>query len=216
MLSDIHAGSILEKKYLDNVVRKTMAEKPDIIFITGDLFDGTDGNLERFAPSLEKLEAPLGIFFVTGNHETYIGVPEIAAVLDKTKIKILDNAAIQIEGMNILGLSYPKEPSGKNNLTDQINRQKDFLAGRPTILLYHEPAQISQIAGTGAIDLMLSGHTHKGQLWPFNFITGWIFKGFDYGYYKIGNFQLYTSSGIGTWGPPMRTGSDSEIVVINF
>ena len=161
-LTDLHLGSTMNVKFLDQVVEKTNRQQADIIFITGDLFDGRADELDIFVPGLNKLEAPLGVFFVTGNHETYIGEDKTMSALEKTAIKVLDDKAIDVAGVNLAGIFYPEARSGKVVLLAQLNKVLEDMPRQPTILLYHEPVQIEELADSGQVDLMLSGHTHRG------------------------------------------------------
>ncbi|MHB9020010.1 MAG: metallophosphoesterase, partial [Minisyncoccota bacterium] len=202
--------------YFQSIINKIKEIKPDIVFITGDLFDGMDGHLEELVAPIDQLDPALGIYFVTGNHETYLGIDNAFAALSKTKVKILDDAFIDIDGMQITGLSFPNR--GVSEGRDFATAFKSLVGldrSRPIILLYHSPMQIIQAKDLG-VDLFLAGHTHVGQLFPLGLITSIVYKGFDYGLYEDGNFSVYVSSGVGTWGPTVRTSKNSEIVLINF
>ena len=213
-ISDIHLGQIRRLDFLENIVTKVDEINPEIIFITGDLFDGSDGDLSIYIDSLNKLNAPRGVYFITGNHEQYLGIDKALGILNKTKIKVLNDEAVLINGLQIIGLSYKNNDTGKE-IQKSILESKNYTKGVPTILLDHVPFGVYDAANSG-VNLMLSGHTHKGQIFPFNYITNLIYNGFDYGLHKIDNFYIYTSSGIGTWGPPLRSGSSPEIVEINI
>ena len=220
-LSDIHLGHIHRQSFLKNVVDKTEALNPEIVFITGDLFDGMDGDLEEFTSPLQELHSTHGIYFINGNHETYLGVSRALAVVREAGINILDNQMVKINGLQIIGLSYPK----MNRVTGALGRFKlvkelissltEFNSNEPSILLNHVPKQIAQAREAG-INLQLSGHTHVGQLWPFGYVTRMIYGKYHYGLSAEGDFNVYTSSGVGTWGPPMRTGNKPEIVAITL
>ncbi len=212
-LSDIHLGPIHRYGFMDKVIKLTNKAKPDIVFITGDLFDGAGQKLNHLASPINDLQAQLGVYYITGNHETYVSLNKSLAAVRETKAKLLSDKVVDVNGMQILGVNYP-----------QVGEKKDFatLAGlidrtKPSIVLYHEPkvALVKLFKDAGA-NLMLSGHTHLGQMWPFNYITHKVYQGDDYGLHTDGNFSLYTSDGVGTWGPPMRTGNHPEIVVIKF
>lgn len=215
-LSDLHLGGTMSNNFFQQVVEKTNKQKPDIIFITGDLFDGGVNSLYKYVSGLKSLQAPLGVYFISGNHGTYLGMKKIAPLLEEANIKTLDNHVETVGGVNLLGISYPQHRRGQIVLLAEIKKILSSASKSPVILLYHEPVQIKEIAESEMVDLMLAGHTHRGQLWPFNFITHLVFNGYDYGLHKLGNFNLYTSSGTGVWGPIMRLGSNSEIVVIEF
>jgi len=221
-LSDVHIGGVHDIGFLDEIVNKVNALKPDIVFITGDLFDGMDGESDSVSFALDRLEAPKGVIFVTGNHEAYFGLEKALAILAKTKITVLDDEMEVIDGLQVLGVSYdnPDESSANHleqnrDIVSVIKSFTDFDKNKASILLYHAPMRIGEVKAAG-VNLMLSGHTHNGQLFPFNFVTKIIFKGKDYGLYQEGDFNLYTSSGVGTWGPPMRTSAKPEIVAITL
>lgn len=213
-ISDVHVGHILRSWFVRRIVRKINAENTEMVCISGDLFDGMDGRLEHLVDPLNELEAPHGIYYVDGNHETYLGVDRAFESLGHTKTKILRDEIVTLDGLDIIGIDYP-EPWLKKNLAETIMNLPWFKKENPSILLYHTPFQIDSIAKTG-VDLELCGHTHKGQMWPFGIITSFLFRWRDYGLTRIGDYSLYTSSGVGTWWPPMRVGSKSEIVIITL
>ena len=185
-----------------------------MIVITGDLFDGMDGNLDGLVGPLENLRVSDGIFFITGNHETYLGIDKTFSILEKTQVAILDDAVKNIRGLQLVGISYPERGESKD-IVKVMEALPGFEKNKPTILLYHSPVQIDTIKNSG-VDLQLSGHTHAGQLFPLGLITRLVYKGYDYGLRTLGDFSIYTSNGVGTWGPPMRTGNTPEIVNITL
>lgn len=213
-ISDVHVGHILRSRFVRRVVKKINSENPEMVAITGDLFDGMDGRLEHLVDPLSDITAPHGVYYVDGNHETYLGVERAFTSLGHTKTRILRDEIVTLDGLDIIGVDYP-EPWVRKNIAETIKNLPNFKKENPSILLYHTPFQIDAIAKTG-VDLELCGHTHKGQMWPFGIITYFLFRGRDYGLTRIGDFSLYTSSGVGTWWPPMRVGSKSEIVIITL
>ncbi|EKE11791.1 MAG: Metallophosphoesterase [uncultured bacterium] len=213
-LSDIHLGHVYGKKFLASIVEKTNAENPDIVFITGDLFDGMDGRLDSLVGPLNDIKALDGTYFVTGNHETYLGVENALSVLKNTPVKILNNEMADVAGMQVLGISYPQRGESMD-IKSKIGEIKNFNPGKPSILLYHNPSEAKN-AGEVGVSLQLAGHTHKGQLFPFQLITWLIYGKYHFGLSVDRDFSIYTSSGAGTWGPAMRTSGRPEIVVINF
>lgn len=229
-LSDTHLGNTLGEDYLKKVVKEVNGENPDIVVLTGDLFDGMDGfKIKPFIEIINQIKSPKGIFYVTGNHEGYLGASGIIDALNKGGIKVLNDDIVNIEGLQIMGVNYE---NGRNNSVEKIKNNSNFNLNEPAILLYHPPTDIGgnnshaslylnpQVDFSGAkdlgVDLQLSGHTHKGQIFPFNYITKWIYGGYDYDLHKDGDFQIYISSGAGVWGPTMRTSGKNEIVVINL
>ena len=235
-LSDVHLGHFYGTRFLKGLVHSVNALNPELVFITGDLFDGMAKNISRFAAELNRFKANRGVYFITGNHENYIGVKRALNVLGQTQINILQNEVIDIAGLQIIGISYPgikgvDEIQGLEKLTQNSSHNN------PRILLFHTPTNISlgggddlerhfstywvpdttySMARNIGVDLQLSGHTHAGQIFPFGYLTKLIYKDFDSGLRRLSNFSIYTTSGVGTWGPPMRTGNSPEIVVIKL
>jgi len=234
-LSDVHLGRIHGVSFAEKVVEKVNSVKPDIVLITGDLFDGMGSNIPEFINTLNKLKSTYGTYFITGNHEVYLGLDYVISNLKSAKIHILDNEAVNVDGLQLVGLSYPE--FGELRDSSFLENIPGHNPSLPNILMYHSPTSIGQnhndvsdqhssiywspdvnfdIAKRNGINLQLSGHTHKGQIFPFSLIADYIYKGYDYGLVSEGNFNIYTTSGVGTWGPPMRTGSNSEIVAITL
>lgn len=213
-LSDVHIGSVYRADFLRSVVDQVNAAEPEAVFITGDLFDGMDGMLGDLAQPLGDLRPSQGTYFVTGNHETYLGVDKAFAALEGTGIRILDGEAADLGGLMVVGIGYP-ERGTIDSTPEKFMALKPQFAGHPTILLYHAPIYVEEFARQG-VSLQLSGHTHKGQQYPFNLITRLIYKGFDHGLRTIGDYSIYTTNGVGTWGPAMRVGNTPEIVVITL
>ncbi len=235
-LSEFHLGAINGPGFITRVTKKVNRINPDLILITGDLFDGMGGKLESFIEPLSGMKASKGVFYVTGNHEGYLGLHRALSIIRKTPITILDDRIVELDGLQIVGISFP-EHDRENKARQLLKESGTYDAGKPSILLYHTPTNIGEyntdrgsqqartywfpdtsmrLAKEMGIDLQLSGHTHKGQLFPFGLLTRAIFKGYDYGLHRNGGFQIYISSGVGTWGPPMRSGCRSEIVKITL
>jgi predicted MPP superfamily phosphohydrolase len=212
-ISDVHLGLILGASFLQSLVEKSNAQKPEAVFITGDLFDGADGRLDQLVAPLDGLVAPRGVYFITGNHETYLGVERAFAALEKTKVKILNDEMLTLDGMEIIGIAYPRQ--GENKDLAEVAAKLGHNPKRPSILLYHSPAQIERAKAAG-INLQLAGHTHYGQTFPFQFVTWRVFGKYYRGLHTEGDYTLYTSSGAGTWGPALRTGNRPEITVLHL
>ena len=212
-ISDVHLGHILGASFLQSLVEESNAQKPEAVFITGDLFDGADGRLEQLVAPLDGLVAPRGVYFITGNHETYLGVERALAALEKTKVKILNDEMLTLDGLEIIGIAYPQR--GENKDLAEVAKRLGHDPKRPSILLYHSPAQTERAKAAG-ISLQLAGHTHYGQIFPFQFVTCRVFGKYYRGLHVEGDYTLYTSSGAGTWGPAMRTGNRPEITVLHL
>ncbi|AEG19074.1 metallophosphoesterase [Methanobacterium paludis] len=211
-LSDIHIGSIRNSGYMEKIVAETNKLKPDIVLITGDMVDGSARLHTHTFKSINDLDAP--VFFVTGNHDFYEGLDEVFRVLKDIKIKILCDEMVECCGLQIVGVNY----SFKKDHLKKVLSQLDINNEKPSVLLYHLPRGL-KTANEAGVDLQLSGHTHKGQMFPFNFLVKLMFP-YVKGIYEYNGAQLktylYVSPGTGTWGPPMRLGSKCEITLINL
>lgn len=216
VLSDVHLGPVFRKSFLESVVSRTQSLRPDCIFIVGDLFDGMDGDLSYAPGILRTLYAPYGVYFVTGNHETYMGTDEAYRLVNDARIRILRNEAVNKDGLQIVGLSYPERGS-ESDVAGILARMPGYDRAQASILLDHAPFtdHIRQAASMG-IGLQVSGHTHRGQLFPFSFITRQVYGGYDYGLRAYQGMQVFTSTGVGGWGPAMRTGSSPEIALLRL
>jgi predicted MPP superfamily phosphohydrolase len=209
-LSDIHMGLIHGRRFLTRLVNKVNSLKPDLILITGDLIDGPFKSPESLYTPLKKLNAPA--YFSTGNHEYMVGINGSLEIIRKIGIKILRNESLEIDN-NILLIAIDDRWEGFENLTNLLNNHKPD-PKKYTILMSHQPKDFD-IAAEAGVDLMLSGHTHGGQFFPMIFFTPLIYK-WGKGLYKLNGSTLYTTTGVGTWGPPIRLGSNSEFVVFDL
>jgi predicted MPP superfamily phosphohydrolase len=207
-LSDIHIGSIRNSTYMEKIVNKTNEQKPEIVFITGDMVDGSARLHTNTFSAINKIKAP--VFFITGNHETYEGLDEVFRVLRNTDMKILRDELVECKGIQIIGVEYSYESDHMENVISKLKIDPKT----PSIMLYHLPRELKTVANAG-IGLQLSGHTHAGQMFPFNYLVRLMFR-YMHGIYTYNETYLYVSPGTGTWGPPMRLGSRCEITVINL
>ncbi len=214
--SDIHLGTIISNGRLERFVKLMNAQKPDIILLPGDIFDEDLGPIIKndMGKLLSQLSAPLGVYAVTGNHEYIGGVDPAVFYLENHGIQVLRDSAISLNGIiNIVG-----REDRQARLMGGINRKplkkliENLDANHYTILLDHQPYNLNEAVENG-IDLQISGHTHHGQLFPFNLITRAIFE-VSRGLKEFGDTFIYVSNGFGTWGPPIRVGNRPEIVVI--
>ena len=212
MVSDLHFGQTLRADTAKKIVRLINEQRPDIVFIPGDFYDGPKTNLNATAKEFKNLEAPLGTYFSSGNHEVIAGYEQCEEAIAGAGIKVLEDEKTEIEGLQIIGLAYMEETD--TNVKDRL-KKINFDKNKPSILLKHVPNHLDPIAEAG-INLQLSGHTHLGQVWPFKYLTAKMFKGYDYGFKKLRDLQIFTSSGIGTWGPPIRVFTKAELVKITF
>ena len=219
-LSDIHIGHFRGPKFLQQIVNKTNSQNPDIVVITGDMFDGSIRLNEKVLNPLRQLQAP--VFFVNGNHDVYSGLKSVYESLQKTGVHVLKNEIAESHGLQIIGLNHMSadSSSGGMHATQGGPTMKDVLnklnidRNKPTLLLHHSPDGI-EYASRHGVDLYLAGHTHGGQQFPVTIVNELLFK-FNRGLHSYGNTQIYVSTGIGTFGPPVRIGTKSEIVIINL
>jgi predicted MPP superfamily phosphohydrolase len=212
-ISDIHLGQIHGKSFAQKVVTKINELQPDIVLIGGDLYDGVEVNEKEVIEPLKLLKPNLGIYFVTGNHEEFADSAHFLIAIKEIGIRVLINEKVEIDGLQLIGVTdhHSTDKQAYASIMNQMNIDRS----RPAILLKHQPSEL-KIAEENGISLQLSGHTHRAQLFPVNIITYLAFKGFGYGLNQFKNMKVVTSSGVGTWGPPMRVGTNSEIVVIQF
>ena len=213
LFSDLHLGNINALAFSRRVVRIANSLHPDIVFIPGDFFDGVKTDSTRLAAPFRELSAPFGIYFATGNHDEYGDLAHYLEALTQAGIHILNNEKVVVDGLAILGVTYHQSTQILNMRTTLERLHPN--PAEPSILLNHVPNRLP-IAEQAGISLQLSGHTHGGQCFPFTWLTRRAFGKFTYGLQRFGALQVYTSCGVGTWGPPMRVGTRPEIVLLQF
>jgi len=216
MASDIHLSPIDGERLLVKIVDKMNSLNPDIILLAGDIVDDKAKVLDErgIGESFKKLKSKYGVYSINGNHEFINGVDSCVRYAEKFGIKFLrDGYELIDSSFYVIGRedsSMPQFTGKQRKSLEEI--VKNIPANYPKILLDHTPFKLEQ-AQQNKIDLQLSGHTHHGQIWPANIVTSMIYE-ISWGYKKKENVHYYVSSGAGTWGPPVRTGSSSEIVNI--
>jgi len=230
LVSDLHIGSTVNSSWVSRVVDAINGSKPDIVCIAGDVFDGNVNNisgLPLIIAQLKRIDAPLGVYACLGNHDVDrfslsmgAGNEKITGALQEANITVLEDEVRPVGGVYLAGRrdARPIGGAGGKNLRKTAAELLAGFEGRPLIVMDHQPVQFAQIEQAGA-GLMLSGHTHKGQLFPANFITGMIFKkagAAHYGHFRGGAAQAVITSGAGVWGPPLRVGTKSEVAVIDI
>ncbi len=211
--SDIHLGQINNLGFAERISKKIKELNPDIIFNGGDLYDGVKVDAEKVIAPLAELKPPMGHYFVTGNHESFGNTLQYEKSILNTGIIKLDNSAVEVSGVEIIGAGYEKTRKTEDLETFLKNIHKNKKI--PAILIKHVPFDLD-IAEKEGISLQISGHTHRAQMWPLSYVTEYIYKGYDYGLKNFEAMQVLVSDGVGTWGPPMRVGTRSEIVLIKF
>ena len=213
LISDVHLGHVRNGSFLRRMVTKILKEEPDAIFIAGDLYDGTAIDAHQAAQPLKKLAAPQGVYFVAGNHEQFGDDRKYLDAVAAAGIRVLSNEKVEVDGLQIVGVTY-RNAAHRNRFASvlhAIGLDRD----RASILLTHAPDH-PQIAEAAGVSLQLSGHTHLGQFIPWSWIARRVYREFVYGLTRFGKMQVFTSSGAGTWGPPLRLGSNPEIVMLRF
>jgi uncharacterized protein len=213
LISDVHLGHVRNGNFLRRMVAKILKEKPDAIFIAGDLYDGTAIDARRAAEPLNKLVAPHGVYFVAGNHEQFRDDTKYMDAITAAGVRVLSNEKVEADGLQIAGVSYLNATHANHFASVLRGIRLDH--DRASILLTHAPDH-PEVAEAAGVSLQLSGHTHLGQFVPWSWMARRVYRQFVYGLSRIGKMQVFTSSGAGTWGPPLRLGSNPEIVVLQF
>ncbi len=213
LFSDTHFGNIRNLKFGEKLITKVNEQNPSIVIIAGDYYDGPSVNAKEVALLMKDIKTEKGIYFASGNHEEYGDHNLFIESLISAGVEVLDNKSILVDDINIVGLDYA---SGSNkdifeNVFKILNLEKDI----PKILIKHAPNLLLEVEKY-KFDLVLSGHVHNGQIWPGPWLARKIFKEFSYGLNYLNEMAVVTSSGAGTWGPPQRLGTKSEIVVIKL
>jgi uncharacterized protein len=211
-MSDIHLGSQIDEQWLSERVAQVNKEKPDMVILLGDIFEGHETPTEDLINIFKKFSAPMGLWAVSGNHES----KEISSLLSKTGFKFLHNRWAEIcKGLVLSGVDDPGMHHSRNrNSTDAITTALNNRPAGATIFLSHAPWNAESAAKAGA-GLMLSGHTHGGQIWPFDLIVQYIFPLLE-GRYEVGDMAVIVSRGVGTWGPRMRLWNRGEILYVTL
>lgn len=218
LMSDLHLGPINGVRFCRRLVARASSFRPDIVFLPGDLFDGTKGDLDHLLVPFNVLKPPLGIYFSTGNHEEFTDPTHYIEAIARAGIRVLANEQVLVDGLRIAGVLYRDSSSPlhmKAALSNMRSGGFQVSAVQSGILLNHAPTRLPIVEQAG-FSLQLSGHTHGGQFLPFTWITRRVYGRFTRGLHRFGALQVYTSTGAGTWGPPMRVGTRPEIVLFTF
>ena len=216
--SDIHLGTIVCKSKLERIVQHINSLNPDLVLLPGDVVDEDIGPVIRnnLGETLRKIRSKYGVFAITGNHEYIGGVEPACKYLAEHGITMLRDTWVKIgDSLYVVG----REDISIRGFTGKTRKPLSELMAEvdksyPVILMDHQPFRLAEAEANG-VDLQLSGHTHHGQLWPFNLITKKVYE-LSWGYKKKGSTHYYVSCGVGTWGPPIRTGNRPEIINIKL
>ncbi|WSG43549.1 metallophosphoesterase [Dactylosporangium sp. NBC_01737] len=213
LVSDIHLGPLLGKSHTERIVRIINSVDADLVAIVGDLVDGSVAELGPAAEPLQDLKSRHGSFFVTGNHEYFSGYQEWIDEVNSLGVRVLRNERLDVQGLDLAGV---------NDVTgEDVGDGPDFAkaldgrdTSRPVVMLAHQPVQAHEAAKRG-VDLQLSGHTHGGQMVPFNLLVG-LEAPVVAGLGTVDGTQVYVTRGAGFWGPPVRFGAPPDISIVEL
>lgn len=216
-LSDVHIGGLIDQEFIRTLVTKVNSLEPDLVVITGDLVDTSLEYANSSLDELQKLKSKYGTFFIVGNHEYFHDIHSIINKVKSIGIRVLENENEYIgkenEGFNLAGV-YDILGYRVNTYEPDLQKALEGAKNSPTVLLAHQPKFIEEVSSS--IDLVLSGHTHGGQIIPFNLLVK-LQQPYIKGLHQHNNHtQIYVNKGTGFWGPPMRLGASSEITFITL
>jgi len=220
MASDIHLGALIGENREERLVNIIINQKPDLVLLCGDLVDGDVASVLRknLGRHIQDIKTPLGVYAIAGNHEYIGGIQKTLPYLESININIIrDKTLILPNGVQLVG----RDDRDNRRMGDATGRKslKELMTGLdksyPIIVMNHQPFNLDEAVTEGGVDLHLSGHTHHGQLWPFNYISKAVYE-LSWGFLKKGDTNFYVSSGFGSWGPPVRLGNTPEVVVFNL
>ncbi|MCE1197663.1 MAG: metallophosphoesterase [Marinilabiliales bacterium] len=219
MASDIHLGALIGERQEMKLVRIIKEQQPDLVLLCGDLVDGDIGPVLRknLGKHIQEIRTPLGVYAIPGNHEYIGGIEHTLPYLQSINIRVLRDEVVTLSnGIQLVGRD--DRDSRRMGSGGNLHDLKVLTAGldhtQPILVMNHQPFHLEEAVEAG-VDLHLSGHTHHGQLWPFNYLTEAIFE-LSWGLKTKGNTVCYVSSGYGSWGPPVRTGNRPEVVVFKI
>jgi hypothetical protein len=229
LVSDLHLGHVRNVRFVRRVVNKLLALQPDIALVAGDLYDGVAGDFGKLAapwkaltslspsPAQPEGAAPhkptFGVYYIAGNHEEFYRKAEYLPLLLRSGVRVLDNEKVEIDGLQLMGVHY--RDAGNPVRYRSILQSMQLDGNRASVLLLHAPVRLA-ISEEAGISLQLSGHTHGGQFFPWTLVAKRVWARFNHGLQRVGNLQVYTTYGTGTWGPPLRVATRPEIVLITF
>lgn len=219
LISDLHLGSEIGSAQMCRVVEEVNACEADIVVIAGDVFNAEVEDccdLDETAAELRRIKSRLGVYAVLGNHDPSPEYPPLQAFFESAGIRLLNDETVAFSGFTLVGRAESAPIHG--DVSEGRKSLEELLAGadrsKPVIVIDHRPAGVDEAVAFGA-DLIMCGHTHRGQIFPANLIAAWTHgAGRNYGHTVEGNTDVIVTSGVGYWGPPMRTASDAEVVLI--
>lgn len=212
-VADTHFGQIRTSGQARKISKLIESTKPELVLIAGDFYDGPKTDFVGPAKIFGDIHSKYGTYFVTGNHEEYTNGHAYLNGIKNSRIVDIDDRIVTINGLQLLGLAYES-----NHSAEQVkaNLEKFTIDNdKPSILIKHVPLHVD-VAAKAGVSLQLYGHSHNGQMFPNNLIAKWVFRGYNYGLKPAGSSMVYTTSGVGTWGPPQRIGTKPEVVLITL
>lgn len=213
LVSDTHFSPINRRRFSEKVVRAIMAQSPDFVLHAGDFYDGPMIPLVPITTPWKKLSQAVPLLYAPGNHEGYGDYDTFISSIKDTGAIVLEDKMTVYDGVQIAGLRY--QAQGQGEKVEAVIKEMKLDTRIPTILINHPPTFQKEVSG-GGISLMVSGHTHNGQFWPLNYIVRSIYGKYIYGMQTDGPLTTITTSGVGTFGPPLRLFNPPEIVVLTF
>ena len=217
LASDIHLGALIGERREKRLLEIIREQKPDLVLLAGDLVDGEIAPVLRknLGRHIQEISTPFGVYAISGNHEYIGGIDKTLPYLKSINIRMLIDEVITLpNGIQLVGRNDHSAGRGSNAPKPLAELISGIDPSKPIIVLNHQPYNLQE-AVDAEVDLHLSGHTHNGQLWPFNYLIKGIFE-LSWGYLKKDDTHFYVSSGYGTWGPPVRIGNRPEVVVFKL
>lgn len=213
LVSDVHLGNIRGQAFSQRVVDKLNSLKPEAVFVAGDVFDGGKIDYDYALSPWVGLAVPKGVYAVTGNHDEFRDRSEGIEAMKKAGMRVLANEKVAVDGLQVVGIldGESRRPEVYRALLQRLSLDDKTAS----LLLVHQPINLD-VAEAAGIDLQFSGHTHNGQFWPWNWVVRWVHGRYAYGLNEHGALQVLTSSGVGTWGPPIRVATKAEIVLVKL
>jgi predicted MPP superfamily phosphohydrolase len=213
LVSDMHLGHVRNLRFMRRIVARLNRLEPNVVLIAGDMYDGTAIDPATVAQPWSALSAPLGAFFVTGNHEEFTSRSRYLDALSAAGVRVLNNEKIDLRGLQIIGMHYQETIDPR--AFRAVLQRAAISPENPSLLLVHAPHRLP-IAEEEGISLLVCGHTHGGQFPPGSWVAARIYGCFVHGLNRFGNMLVFTNWGVGTWGPPLRVGTQPEIVLLQF
>ncbi|HAH24821.1 MAG TPA: metallophosphoesterase [Prolixibacteraceae bacterium] len=217
MASDLHLGALIGERREKHLLELIQQQKPDLVLLCGDLVDGDIAPVLRknLGRHIQEIKTPMGVYAITGNHEFIGGINKTLPYLRSINIRMLLDETITLpNGIQLVGRIDRAGSRGPNTLKSLNQLMAGIDTLKPIIVMNHQPVNLKE-ASDAKVDLHLSGHTHNGQMWPFNYITQAVYE-LSWGLRKVGTTNFYVSSGYGSWGPPVRSGNRPEVVIFNL